>query len=108
MEEITASTLGATPFFRDQVLAGGNRWRLGMDASLGVDSAGHAGGAIGDANGDSFDDLYVCDLGGLPNRLYLANPDGTVRDASAESGADWLDRSMGRYLRILTMTGTKT
>jgi len=28
---------------------------------------------------------YVCEPGGLPNRLYLANSDGTVRDASAES-----------------------
>ena len=46
-----------------------------------------------DADGDGLEDLYVCDGGGLPNRLYLQNADGTVRDASAESGADWLEES---------------
>jgi hypothetical protein len=27
----------------------------------------------------------------LPNRLFLQNDDGTLRDATVESGADWLD-----------------
>lgn len=54
---------------------------------------GHHGIAVGDADGDGLDDLYVCDAGGLPNRLYLQNPDGTARDASAEAGVDWLELS---------------
>jgi len=55
--------------------------------------AGHHGIAIGDANGDGLDDLYVCDCGGLPNRLYLQNPEGTTRDISAQAGVDWLESS---------------
>ena len=54
---------------------------------------GHHGIAVGDANGDGLDDLYVCDGGGLPNRLYLQNPDGTTRDVSAQAGVDWLESS---------------
>ncbi len=54
---------------------------------------GHHGIAVGDADGDGLDDLYVCDGGGLPNRLYLQNPDGTVRDVSAEAAVDWLEAS---------------
>lgn len=54
---------------------------------------GHHGIAVGDANGDGLDDLYVCDGGGLPNRLYLQNPDGTTRDISAQAGVDWLESS---------------
>lgn len=54
---------------------------------------GHYGIAIGDADGDGLDDLYVCDGGGLPNRLYLQNPDSTVRDVSAQAGVDWLEAS---------------
>lgn len=55
--------------------------------------AGHHGIAVGDANGDGLDDLYVCDCGGLPNRLYLQNPEGTTRDISAQAGVDWLESS---------------
>lgn len=55
--------------------------------------AGHHGIAVGDANGDGLDDLYVCDGGGLPNRLYLQNPEGTTRDISAQAGVDWLESS---------------
>jgi hypothetical protein len=54
---------------------------------------GHHGIAVGDADGDDHDDLYVCDGGGLPNRLYLQNPDGTTRDVSAGAGVDWLEAS---------------
>ncbi|MFN0129765.1 MAG: FG-GAP repeat domain-containing protein [Verrucomicrobiales bacterium] len=54
---------------------------------------GHHGIALGDADGDGHDDLYVCDGGGLPNRLYLQNPDATTRDVSAEAGVDWLEAS---------------
>jgi FG-GAP-like repeat len=54
---------------------------------------GHHGIAVGDADSDGHDDLYVCDGGGLPNRLYLQSPDGSNRDVSAEAGVDWLEAS---------------
>ena len=47
--------------------------------------------AVGDADGDGLDDLYVCQPGGLPNRLYLQNLDGTATDVSMRARVDWLD-----------------
>jgi hypothetical protein len=47
--------------------------------------------AVGDANGDGLDDVYVAETGGLPNRLLIQSPDGTVRDAAAEMGIDIIE-----------------
>ena len=44
---------------------------------------GHHGIAIGDADGDGLEDLYLCQSGGLPNRLLLHQPDGSVVEAEA-------------------------
>jgi hypothetical protein len=62
-----------------------------LPRDLGLDVVANHGIAMGDVNGDQLEDLYVCQQGGLPNRLLLQNPDGTLRDVSVESGADWLD-----------------
>ena len=58
-----------------------------------MDLFGHQGLAIGDANGDGLDDLYVCQPGGVTNRLYLQQADGTALDQSTESRTDFLDRT---------------
>jgi hypothetical protein len=47
--------------------------------------------AIGDVNGDGLEDVYICQPGGLPNRLYIQNADGGAIDRSHESGIDILE-----------------
>jgi len=73
------------PSYQEQFLRGTEYWASRLETRYGIGISGWHGMALGDANGDGLDDLYVCEPGGLPNRLYLANPDGTVRDFSAES-----------------------
>ena len=63
------------------------------------------GVAVGDVNGDGLDDLYVCQPGGLPNRLYVQNADGTATDRSREAGVDWLDLSVSALLVDLDNDG---
>ena len=46
---------------------------------------------MGDVDGDGLDDLYVCQPGGLPNRLYLRARDGTAVESAARAGVDTLD-----------------
>jgi len=59
---------------------------------------GWQGLAIGDVNGDGLDDLYICQPGGLPKRLFIQNADGTATERSAEAGVDWLESTHAALL----------
>ena len=104
-EEVTAAA--ERPWFSDQTaevlagvpevaaqLAGGNAgYRLQLQASLPFFKFGHHGVSVADVNGDGREDVYVCQPGGLPNRLLLHRDDGRVEDAGASWGVDLLDSS---------------
>ncbi len=77
--------------FQRQILPGVDYWRRRMDWRFGMDVVGAHGLAVGDANGDGREDVYLCEPGGLPNRLLLQQPDGTVRDESSAAGVDFLE-----------------
>ena len=62
------------------MLRGVDDWRTVLDAACGIDIYGHNGVSVGDIDGDGFDDLYVCQPAGLPNRLYRNRGDGTFED----------------------------
>lgn len=87
----TASVLRSTPAAAEQFSAGNSHYRLRLQASLPFFKFGHHGISVADVNGDGLDDLYVCQPGGLPNRLFLHQPDHTVTDASAKWEVDVLD-----------------
>lgn len=96
--DVTASAFGDEPAFRDQVVPPLGDWLLRLGRVAGMSFVGHHGMAVGDVDGDGLEDLYVTDAAGLPNRLWIQNPDGTVRDASERSGANWLERSRSALL----------
>ena len=60
-----------------------------IEKQFGINVSGWHGLAVGDANGDGLDDVYVCEAGGLPNRLYIQKSDGTVFDSSSLAGVNW-------------------
>ncbi|HUF62589.1 MAG TPA: VCBS repeat-containing protein [Verrucomicrobiales bacterium] len=86
----TESLLGENASFREQLIYGADHWYGSLDAAFGIHQ-GNQGLSIGDADGDGLDDLLVCQPAGLLNRLYLQNPDGSLRDATQAAGLDWLD-----------------
>jgi hypothetical protein len=94
----TSKVLGATTSYREQLGRGIDHWRSRLAMNFGVDLNGNQGIAIGDVNGDELDDIYVCQQGGLPNKLYVRNQDGTLRDMSAAAGVDWLDLARSALL----------
>ncbi len=82
-----------------------DHWRGRLEANYGVDPNGNQGLAIGDVNGDGLDDLFVCQQGGIPNRLYVQNSDGTLHDASAAAGVDWMEVCRSSLLLDLDSDG---
>lgn len=91
-----AGILPDDPALAEQMGQGAMYWYGRVDAVGETIFMGHNGLAVADVNGDDLDDLYVAMGSGLPNRLLLQNPDGTMRDVSAEAGhVNWLDDTKG-------------
>lgn len=89
--DVTSQALGRTDSYRDQMLRGTDDWRTVLDGACGIDVYGNNGLAIGDFDNDGFDDLYVCQPSGLPNRLYRNRGDGTFEDVTESAGVGVLD-----------------
>ena len=105
--DCTESVLGANASYREQLLFGLNHWHERLPSLNILNGFGTPGLALGDVNGDGLDDLYLCQYPGLPNRLFLQKPDGTLRDASAEWGVDWLEDSRSALIVDLDNDGDR-
>jgi Flp pilus assembly protein TadD/peroxiredoxin len=89
--DVTARALAGNESFTKQMMHGVDYWRTVLDGASGIDIYANNGVATGDFDKDGFDDLYVCQPAGLPNRLYRNRGDGTFEDVSAHAGVDVLD-----------------
>ncbi len=89
--DITLGVLKGNRAFDEHLMHGYNHWWTRVESAVGFQIFSRCGLAIGDANGDGLEDVYVCQPSGLPNRLFVQNPDGTVTDRSSEAGIDFLD-----------------
>jgi tetratricopeptide (TPR) repeat protein len=86
--DCTASILQRCDCLEEQLVFSLDQWAQRIPN---IDVAGRQGLAVGDINQDGLVDVYVCQPHGLPNKLLIQNPDGTVDDVSTESNVDFLD-----------------
>ena len=91
--DITAQAFAGNSSYASQLLRGADYWRTVLDVACGIDIYGHNGVSIGDIDDDGFDDLYVCQPAGLPNRLYRNRGDGTFEDITESSGVGVLENT---------------
>jgi Flp pilus assembly protein TadD/peroxiredoxin len=91
--DVTPQALGGAKSYREQMVRGSDYWRTVLDGACGLDVYGNNGVAAGDFDNDGFDDLYVCQPAGLPNRLYRNRGDGTFEDVTEKSGVGVLDNT---------------
>ena len=91
--DVTSQALGHVESYSSQLVRGSDYWRTVLDGACGIDVYGNNGVAVGDYDNDGFDDLYVCQPSGLPNRLYRNRGDGTMEDVTEKSGVGVLDNT---------------
>ncbi len=91
--DCTEAVIGDTQAWKEQFLRGTDDWCTRIDIAAGMNQYSHNGVAIGDIDGDGLEDVYVCQGGGLPNRLFKHQRDGTAIEVAAAAGVDWLDES---------------
>ena len=91
--DIRAAALDRNSSYSDQLLHGTDYWRTVLDGATGIDIYGHNGVSVADVDDDGFDDLYVCQPAGLPNRLYHNCGDGTFEDITESSGLGILENT---------------
>ncbi|PYV41153.1 MAG: hypothetical protein DMG06_18030 [Acidobacteria bacterium] len=89
--EITSQVLSGNSSYAEQMLHGTDYWRTLLDAASGIDVYGNNGLAVADIDNDGFDDLYVCQPAGLPNRLYRNRGDGSFEDITEAAEVGVLD-----------------
>lgn len=93
LPDYAEEVFGGTPLWREHALFGTEDYATRVDRLFGHSFIGAHGLAVGDLNEDGRDDLFLCQQGGLPNRLWLAEAGGGAREASAAAGLDVLDNT---------------
>ena len=103
--DCTESVLGANQSFQEQLLRGYPHWLNRQQVHNTFLLLANNGIAVGDVNGDGLEDVYLCQESGLPNLLFLQQKDGTLKDATRESGVDWLQNCSTALIADLNNDG---
>ncbi len=103
--DIGPQAFASAASFQEQLSPGIDHWRTVMDGASGIDIYGHNGVSLGDVDGDGFDDIYVCQPAGLPNRLYRNRGDGTFDDITESSGTGLLENTACALFLDVTNSG---
>jgi len=103
--DATAELFGKTESFARQLLRGVPYWRARLDSAAGIDVYGNHGIVVGDIDGDGRDEVYVCQPGGLPNRLYKLGAGGLMEDVTERWGVGVLDDSTAALFVDLRNSG---
>ncbi|MCW5982077.1 MAG: VCBS repeat-containing protein [Bryobacteraceae bacterium] len=91
--DISSYAFSGVDSYHRQLARGTPYWRSRLDIALGLDVYGENGIAAADIDNDGWDEVFVCQPGGLPNRLYKNRGDGTFEDITTRSGLDILDET---------------
>ena len=103
--DITEASFRNSDILSKQFSKGIPYWRSRLDPATGIDLYGSNGIAVGDIDNDGMDELYVCQPGGIPNRLLKFQDDGTVVDISKQWNAHMLDDTASALFLDLRNSG---
>ncbi len=89
--DVTGTAFSTVDSFSEQLARGIPFWRSRLDPASGIDIYGSNGISVGDIDNDGSDEIYVCQPGGLPNRLYKFDSDHSLHEITDEWGVGILD-----------------
>ncbi len=92
--DVTEAAVGHNPSYGEQLLQPPDAWLNRVTKASGYNKTGWQGVSVADVNGDGLEDIFLPEQGGLPNRLYVQNREGTFDDRSAEAAVDFLERAL--------------
>ncbi|MCH2101868.1 MAG: VCBS repeat-containing protein [Planctomycetes bacterium] len=96
--DLTEHLFGDFEWFDSEFRLGAGELYRRKDRLAGNSYMGWQGLAIGDVNNDGYEDIYVCQPGGLANRLFLRQPDGSVQEVAGQAGVAFMDNTRGALL----------
>jgi tetratricopeptide (TPR) repeat protein len=102
--DVTGAVFADSATYREQFSKGVPYWRARLDPASGIDVYGSNGIAAGDIDGDGKDEIFVCQPGGLPNRL-LRYRDGKFEDITEQWGLALLDDTSAALFLDLRNSG---
>ena len=105
--DVTGYAFAGERAFAEQLARGVPYWRARLDPACGIDVYGENGIAAADIDGDGLDEIYVCQPGGLPNRLFKNDGNGRFHDIAKEAGLDILDDTAGALFVDLRNSGAQ-
>ncbi len=91
----STDTIGHSPSYQKQLTKGANHW---VKLITGVSGRGYQGIAIGDLNGDGFDDVFCPQPEGLANCLFLSQKDGSLSDEAYKLKLAWTDETVSALI----------
>jgi hypothetical protein len=96
--DVSAAIFSNVPRYRQELLHGVDKYINKNDRIIRSSLIGSQGIALGDVNGDGLDDIYLAQQGGLANRLFIHQVNGSVIETAAQAGVDFLDNTRGVLL----------
>ena len=91
--DVSMAALGGNSSYHQQLALGIDHWRGRLDGAVGINVHGNHGISAGDVDNDGYDDIYLSQPAGLPNRLFRNNGDGTFTDITHKAGVAVLDNT---------------
>ena len=104
-DDCTVPLMSGNASYNQHIRIGIDDWLPRLPKLHGIEKLARHGITVGDINGDGLEDLYMPETGGLPNRMYQQNEDGTLTDVSSRSATDWIEPSSAALLIDLDNDG---